>query len=329
MTDRPQTMKAVVRRRYGYPDVLETVDLDRPTPDDDQVLIRVHAASLNRADWYQLTGRPPFTRPMTGWPRPKNIRIGTDYSGTVEAVGRNVTGFAPGDEVFGGRDGALAEYLVARYDRAIVAKPAGVTHDAAASMAVAATTALQALRDHGGVQPGQRVLINGASGGVGTFATQIAKALGADVTAVCGPRGVDAARAGGADRVVDYTKEDFTRLGDTFDLVVDVSGTRPWRHLRRVLEPRGTVVIVGGPKGGLLGPLGHVFGTVFATRFSRRRGTFFIAKLNKADMETLREMLDDGRIRPVVDRTFALGEVADAFEHLGDGHPQGKVIVRM
>jgi NADPH:quinone reductase-like Zn-dependent oxidoreductase len=326
MPDQP-TMKAAVHKRFGGPEVIATVELPRPLPDDEQLLVRVEAASLNRADWYAMAGEPRIARPAMGWRKPKSDRLGTDYSGVVEAVGKNVTGFRPGDAVFGGRDGALAEFVAARYDRAVVLKPSGVTHEQAAAVPVAALTALQALRDHGRVQPGQKVLINGASGGVGTFAVQIAKALGAEVVAVCGQRGVDIARACGADRVVDHGREDFTRLGSRFDLLIDIAGNRPWRHLRRVLTPRATIVLVGGKKGGTLGPIGHVFGTRLVGMFSRRRTAFFIAKFNKADMETLRDMLADGRIRPVIDRVFSFDQVVAAFAYLGDGHPQGKVVV--
>lgn len=331
MTSEPgvNKMKAVLRNRYGPPEVLEVAAIDRPVPDDDQVLVRIQAASLNRADWYAIAGRPVLGRPMMGMRKPRSNRIGTDYAGVVEAVGNGVTGFAPGDAVFGGRDGALAGYVCARFDRAIVLKPSNASFEQAAAVPVAALTALQAVRDRGGLRPGQRVLINGASGGVGIFAVQIAKALGGVVTAVCGPRGVEAAGASGADTVVDYTREDFTRLGTRFDLVIDVAGTRPWRHLRRVLAPRAMVVIVGGPKNGFLGPIGHIFGTRISAAFSRRRSAFFIAKFNKADMETLGEMLADGRIRPVIDRTFRIDEIVAAVRYLGEGHPQGKVIVTM
>lgn len=326
MTEQP-TMKAIVRKRFGPPEVLEIATVPRPVPDDDQVLVRIHAIGLNRADWYGMVGRPLLGRPMMGFVRPRTERLGTDYSGVVEAVGKNVTGFHPGEAVFGGRDGALAEYVAARYDRSIVLKPSGIGHDQAAAVPVAGLTALQALRDHGKVQAGQRILINGASGGVGTFAVQIAKAFGAEVTAVCGPRGIEAARASGADAVVDYTRDDFTRIGTRFDLVIDIAGNRPWRQLSRVLTPRATVVLVGGPMGGVLGPMGHVFGTKLRAAVSKRRSAFFIAKFNKPDMETLRDMLADRRIRPVIDRRFRFDEYADAFRHLGEGHPQGKVVL--
>ena len=326
MTDQPD-MKAVVRKRFGGPEVLETVTLPRPVPDDDQVLVRVHAASLNRSDWYGMVGRPLIGRPAMGWFRPKGERVGTDYSGVVDSVGKNVTGFRPGDAVFGGRDGALADYVAARHDRSVVLKPSGISHEQAAAVPVAALTALQALTTHGKVQAGQRVLVNGASGGVGTYAVQIAKALGAEVTAVCGPRGLKAAKESGADRVVDYSQEDFTRLDTEFDLVIDVAGNRSWRKLSRVLAPRATVVLVGGPMSGGLGPLGHIIGLKLRSAFSKRRSAFFIAKFNKPDMETLRDMLADGRIRPVIDKVFPMSQIVEAFRYLGNDHPQGKVVV--
>ena len=324
----PEKMKAMIHHRFGPPEVVELVELERPDPDDDQVLVRVRAASLNRADWYGMAGRPLVGRPSMGLRRPKSPRLGTDYAGEVVAVGKNVTGFRPGDLVFGGRDGSLAEYVAARHDRGIAHKPAIATFEQAAAVPVAALTALQGLRDKGRVQAGQQVLVQGASGGVGTFAVQIAKALGAEVTAVCGPRGVDAARASGADHVVDYTREDFTELDRRFDLMLDIAGTRSFRHCKRVLAPDATVVIVGGSKDSrLLGPIGHLIGMRLGGLFGRRKTTFFVAKFNKADMETLGDLLAAGQLRPVIDRTFALEDTAEAFRYLGDGHPQGKVVI--
>ena len=252
-------MRAVVRERYGSPDVIELRDVERPVPGDDEVLVRVRAASLNRADWYSLNGRPYVARPTEGLRSPKSERLGVDYAGTVETVGKDVTSFRPGDEVFGGRDGALADYVCVREERAIVPKPPNVSFEQAAAVGVAGLTALQGLRDKGGLQPGQNVLVNGASGGVGTFAVQVAKALGAEVTAVCSSGNVEQARSLGADDVVDYTAEDFTRSGRRYDLVFDVAGSRSWSQLKRVLEPEATVVLVGGSMSNRwLGPLGHV-----------------------------------------------------------------------
>jgi NADPH:quinone reductase-like Zn-dependent oxidoreductase len=263
-----------------------------------------------------------------GLVKPKEARVGVDFAGTVEAVGRDVTQFRPGDEVFGGRTGAFAEYVVVREERAVVLKPAGVTFEEAAAMPVAAITALQGLRDKGGLQPGQRVLVNGASGGVGTFAVQIAKALGAEVTGVCSTRNVDLVRSLGADHVVDYTRDDFTRSDRRYDLLLDVAGGRSWSECRRVLEPKATLVIVGAPKGNrLLGPLSHVVRLRLAAVRSSRKVVFFIAQFNKADMETLRELLETGQVKPVVDRRYELSEIADALRYLGEGHARGKVVV--
>jgi NADPH:quinone reductase-like Zn-dependent oxidoreductase len=322
-------MRAVVRDTYGSPDVLEIADVDKPEPGADEVLVRVRAASVNPADWYTLTG-PYVARIPNGLRRPKSNRLGVDYAGEVEAVGANVTEFRPGDEVFGGRTGALAEYVAARADRGIVPKPPNVTFEEAASVPVAGLTALQGLRDKGGIQPGQRVLVNGASGGVGTFAVQIAKALGAEVTGVCSTRNVETAQSLGADHVVDYTLEDFTRSGERYDLILDIAGSKSWSELKRVLEPQGTLSIVGAKSTNrLLGPLPHILGLRVASIPGSRKAIFFIAKFNKADMETLRELLESGRLKPVVERRYELEQVADAFRYLGEGHAQGKLVVAL
>ena len=318
-----------MHERYGPPlRAVEIRELPQPEPGADEVLVRVRAASVNIADWYSVTGRPWIARPSTGLRGPKETRIGVDYAGVVEAVGSDVDRFRPGDEVFGGRTGACAEYVAAKVDRAIVPKPANVSFEEAAAVGIAATTALQAIRDHGQLEAGQSVLVQGASGGVGTYAVQIAKALGGDVTAVCGPRGVEIARSLGADVVVDYTQEDVTRSDRRFDLAIDIAGTRSFRQLQRVLAPRATVVVVGGKRANrLLGPLAHVAGSKVSAGFSGRNAVFFLAKLGKDDMETLRDLLDAGKLRSVVDSTYSLDRVADALEHMGNGHPQGKIVV--
>ena len=321
-------MRAVVRSRYGSADVLEVRELDKPEPADDEVLIRVRAASVNRADWYRLTGRPWIARPTSGVRHPKSDRLGTDFAGTVEAVGQDVTTFRPGDDVFGGRDGAFAEYLCVREERAITRKPGNVTFEQAAAVGVAGLTALQGLRDKGFVEPGHRVLVNGASGGVGTLAVQVAKALGAEVTGVCSPGNVELVRSLGADHVVDYTREDFTRSDRRHHLVFDVAGSRPWSQLKRILEPDGRIVLVGGPMSNrLLGPLGHVVKVRLATMRGSRSSVFFIATFDKADLEDLRELLAEGKLTPVVDRRYALGEIADAFRYMGQGRARAKVVV--
>ena len=273
-------MRAVIHDSFGSPDVLEIRDVEKPTPAADELLVRVRAASVNPAEWYGITGRPWIARTTMGLRRPRSTRLGVDFAGTVEAVGKDVALFRPGEDVFGGRDGAFAEYVCVREERAVVPKPDNVTFEQAAGVAIAGITALQGLRDQGKLQPGHKVLINGASGGVGTFAVQIAKALGADVTGVCSPGNVETARSLGADSVVDYTRDDFTRGAERYDLVLDIAGSRSWSELERVLAPDANVV-VGGPKGtGILGPLSHVIrlrlaslGHVIRSPSSSRRST--------------------------------------------------------
>ncbi len=321
-------MKAAVRDRYGSPDVVELREIDRPVADDDDVLVRVRAASVNPADWYGVTGTPYVGRAQMGLRRPKEQRLGVDFAGTVEAVGKDVTQFRPGDEVFGGKTGAFAEYVCVREERAVVPKPADVTFEQAAAVGVAGLTALQGLRDKGQIQPGQQVLINGASGGVGTFAVQIAKALGAEVTGVCSTRNVELVRSIGADHVVDYTREDFTRSDRRYDLLLDVAGSRSWSECRRVLNPQATLVMVGAPKGTrLLGPLSHIAALKLAAVRGDQKAVFFVAQFNKPDLEVLRDLLETGAVTPVIDRRYALSEIADAFRYLGEGHAQGKIVV--
>lgn len=319
-------MRAAVRNTYGPPEVLKFEEVEKPDLTDDGVLVRVRAASINPADWYTLTGRPYIARTQAGLRKPKSNRLGTDFAGTVEAVGKDVDDFRPGDEVFGARSGALADYVCVR--DAVVLKPANLTFEQAAAVPVAALTALQGLRDKGNLQPGQKVLINGASGGVGTFAVQIAKALGAEVTGVCSTRNVELVRSLGADYVIDYTKEDFTRGDRRYDLILDNAGSRSWSETRRVLNPQSTLVIVGAPKGGgFLGPLTHIVKVRLAALGSKRKVMFFIAKLNRADLNVMREFFESGKVTPIVDRCFETGKTADAFRYLGEGHAQGKVIV--
>jgi NADPH:quinone reductase-like Zn-dependent oxidoreductase len=317
-------MHAVVRDTYGPPEVLRLEQVEKPDLTDDGVLVRVHAASLARGDWYSLKGLY-VGRAELGLRRPKTRFVGADFAGTVEAVGPDVTGFEPGDEVFGGRSGACAEYVCAR---SIALKPAHVTFEEASAVPTSALTALQGLRDRGQLEPGQKVLINGASGGVGLFAVQIAKALGADVTAVCSTRNVELVRSLGADRVVDYTREDFTRGDERYDVLFDNAGSRSWRECKRVLKPNARVVLVGGQMGGpVLGPLGHVIRMKLAALLGSRKAVFFVAKFNQPDMEVLRELLEAGKVKPVVDRRYPLSEIADAFRYLGEGHAQGKVVI--
>jgi NADPH:quinone reductase-like Zn-dependent oxidoreductase len=316
-------MRAIVRTAYGTPELRE---IDKPVPEDHEVLVRVRAASVNPVDWYGLTGRPYVARVQTGIRAPKEEQIGVDFAGTVGAVGGNVTRLQPGDEVFGGRTGALAEYVRAR--DAVAPKPANLTFEQAAAVPVAGLTALQGLRDKGQLRPGKKVLINGASGGVGTFAVQIAKWLGAEVTGVCSTRNVDTARALGADHVVDYTQEDFTRSGQRYDLMLDIAGSRSWGECIRVLDREATIVVVGGPKTNRwIGPLGHMLGMKLASLGRSRRVVFFIAKLNNEDLGVLGKLLEDGTMTPIIDRRYELSEVAEAFRYLGEGHAQGKIVI--
>jgi NADPH:quinone reductase-like Zn-dependent oxidoreductase len=324
----PARMTAIVHERYGRPGpgVLELSEVAVPAPEDDQVLVRVHASSVNPVEWYGVTG-PYFARVGAGFRRPKDPRVGVDLAGVVEAVGREVRDFAPGDEVFGSGAGAWAEYAVSGAGR-IARKPANLSFEEAATVPIAGLTALQALRDHGHVEPGQKVLINGASGGVGTFAVQLAKAFGADVTAVCSTRNVEQARALGADRVVDYTREDFTRLGIRHDLMVDVVGSRSFLACRRALEPRATFVLVGGKmtyRG--LGPLPHIAGTILKSRFRSQTTKFFVAKITTEHLSLVRDLIEAGKVRPVVERAYPLREAREALASFGEGHARGKVVI--
>lgn len=319
-------MKAMVCERYG-PDAVELRDVPQPEVGDDQVLVRVRASSVNPAEWYGVYA-PPFVRVFSRQlRRPKDPSVGFDVSGTIEAVGKDVTTLAPGDDVFGSATGAWAEQAVASATR-LAPKPASVSFEEAAGVPIAGLTALQALRDKGGVQPGQRVLINGASGGVGTFAVQIAKALGADVTAVCSTRNVELVRSLGADRVVDYTREDFTRLGERYDVMIDVAGSRSFRRFRRVLTPEATVVIVGAKMSySLLGPLKHIAGTMLQSIGRSQKVTFFVAEVNTDDLKFVAGLMESGAVRTVIDRRYELRDAVDALRYLGEGHAQGKVIV--
>ena len=329
MDDDPKSMRAMTHKAYGRPEerrVLDLSDVDVPVPEDDQVLVRVHASSVNPVEWYGVTG-PYFARVGAGFRKPSYPGVGADLAGVVEAVGGEVEGFRPGDEIYGSGNGAWAEYAVARASR-IARKPANVSFEEAATVPIAGLTALQALRDHGHVEPGQRVLINGASGGVGTFAIQLAKAFGAEVTAVCSTSNVEQARALGADRVVDYTTEDFTTLGIRHHVFLDIAGRRSFLDCRRALEPDATFVLVGGKmtyRG--LGPLPHLAGTMMKSRFRSQTTTFFVAKVNTEDLDLMRDLIEAGKVSPVVERTYPLDEAFDALSYLGEGHAHGKVVI--
>jgi NADPH:quinone reductase-like Zn-dependent oxidoreductase len=322
------TMKAIIRDTYGPPDELAVRQVTRPDVADDEVLVRVRGCSVNQVDWYEVTGTPWIARPMTGLRRPKSQRAGHDFAGTVEAVGNRVGDLRPGDDAFGMGLGAFAEYVSVRRE-AVGRKPGNLTFPDAAAVPLAGLTALQGLRDHGKVRPGQQVLVNGASGGVGTFALQIARALGAEVTAVCSTRNVEQARSLGAHRVIDYTNEDFTRGQKRYDVILDVSGSRAWSHYRRVMSPTARLVMVGSAKSNrLLGPLGHIARLQLATRVrGDKRAVFFVAKPAQADLETLRELVESAKVEPVVERRYELSEIGAALRHLGEGHARGKTVV--
>jgi NADPH:quinone reductase-like Zn-dependent oxidoreductase len=320
-------MKAIIHERYGRPSVLKVRDVEKPVPEDDQVLVRVHASSVNPLEWYGVTG-PYFTRLENGVRRPKQAGVGSDVAGRVEAVGRDVEDLRPGDEVFGTAvGGSWAEYAAARADR-LAPKPVNLSFGEAAAVPVAAVTALQALRDKGQVQPGQRVLINGASGGVGTFAVQLAKSFGARVTGVCSTGNVDLVGSLGADRVVDYTQEDFTKLGERHELMLDIAGSRSFLDFRRVLTPEATVVMVGGDmtyRGH--GPLPHFIGTFLKSRGRSQKVTLFVAKINEDDLGVLRELLEAGTVKSVIDRKYELSQASEALAYLGEGHARAKVVI--
>jgi NADPH:quinone reductase-like Zn-dependent oxidoreductase len=321
------TMQAIVRHAYGSPDVLELEDIEKPAVENDSVLIRVRAASLNALDWHIMRGAPLIARIGEGFRTPKTTVLGVDVAGEVEAVGRDVTEFKPGDAVFGTR-GAFAEY-VRGVARSFVPKPADISYEQAAAIGVAGCTALQGLRDKGQVQPGQRVLINGAGGGVGTFAVQIAKAFGAHVTAVCGTHNVELIRSLGADRVIDYTREDFTRSGERFDLIIDVAASRSLTACRRVLRFDGKLVTIGAAGNGRHSApiVFRMLGGTLWSRVGRQRMLFFVAKVTRKDLVVLAELIESGELTPAIDRTYPLSETAAAMRYLEQGHSRGKVVI--
>ena len=319
-------MKAVVYHNYGSPDVLQCEEIERPTAGDNEVLIKIRAASVNPLDWHFMRGTPYVVRIMTGLLKPKVTRLGVDVAGQVEAVGRNVTQFKPGDEVFGACRGAFAEYACTA-ESAVVMKPDNVTFEQAGSVHVAALTALQGLRDKGRIQPGQKVLINGAAGGVGTFAVQIAKSFGAEVTGVCSTRNVDMVRSIGADRVIDYTQEDFTKTGQHYDILFDCFANHSLSACRRVLNPKGIYIAIGGPSGSTIGILvGWITALVWSWFVSQKFLTF-IARSNKEDLTINRELMATGKVTPVIDRHYKLSEVPEAIRYLEEGHARGKVVI--
>lgn len=326
-------MKAIVYCEFGSPDVLQLKEIEKPTPEDNQILIKVRAASINPLDWHFMEGTPKIARALgMGLRKPKSSRLGVDCAGTVEAVGKNVTQFKPGDEVFGGRNGSLAEYVCAREEGAVVLKPASVTFEQAASLGIAGLTALQGLRDKGKLQPGQKVLINGASGGVGTFAVQIAKSMGAEVTGVCSTRNIELVRSLGASQVIDYTKEDFTKGEQSYDLILDNVGTQPLSGFRHVLKPKGIYVAIGGggaSEAGWVGPFGRVIAMLVSSPFVQQRMGMMMAEFEKKDLTTLGDLIVSGKVTPVIDRLYKLSEVPEAMRYLEEGHARGKVVINM
>jgi NADPH:quinone reductase-like Zn-dependent oxidoreductase len=319
-------MKAILFTQYGSPDVLQLTEVEKPTPNENQVLVKVHTAAANPLDWHRMRAKPFLVRMGDGLRKPKNPKLGADIAGRVEAVGKNVTEFKPGDEVFGAIGaGGFAEYVCGREDR-LELKPANCSFEQAAAAPVAAYTALQGLRDHGQIQPGQKVLVNGASGGVGHFAVQIAKSYGAEVTGVCSTRNLDMVRSIGADHVVDYTREDFTRTGQCYDLIYDATGNRSVFAYRRALKPQGRCVIAGFTS--LPRWFEHmVLGPFVSKRGDKKIGMMGVSNANKEDLVFIKELLESGKVVPVIDRRYPLSETAEAIRYLEKGHARGKVII--
>lgn len=323
-------MKAIVQEKFGNPEVLDLREVDRPVLDDEErVLVRVRAASLNMYDWHMTTGTPYLARAVVGWRSPKHPIPGADLAGVVEVVGSKVTRFEPGDEVFGDAGfGAFAEYARPRAGN-LVGKPAGVTFEQAAATPMAGLTALQGLRDHGRLEAGQRVLVNGASGGVGTFAVQIAKVLGAEVTAVCSTSKVEMARSIGADHVIDYTVDDFVETERGYHLLFDNVGFRPWSETRRVLTPDGINVTITGPKHAVMGPYRRMVFRKVISMLGDQHMTWFTAETKQKDLELLAGLLASGEVAPVIENTYPLEKMPDALRHLGEGHAMGKLVITM
>ena len=320
-------MKAVVYCDYGPASVLQLENVEKPVPGDSQVLVRVHAASVNALDWHVMRGVPYLARMVMGLRKPKDVRMGVDFAGTVESVGRAVTRFKPGDEVFGGSTGAFGQYVTVSEAGGIAPKPANLTFEQAAAVPVAAMTALQALRDQAKVRPGQKVLINGASGGVGTFTVQIARSLGAEVTGVCSTRNVDMVRSIGADRVIDYTKEDFTKRPERYDVIIDNVGNRSLSAFKKLLKPEGKYVLVGGGFGKWADPFPRIIGMKLMSPLAQQDMRFFIANLNQKDLTLLAELIQAGKVTPVIDRTYPLSEIRAAVGYVDEGHARAKVVL--
>ena len=327
-TARKNPMKAITYCEYGGPDVLQLEEVEKPVPNDDQVLVRVRAAALNPYDMHFLHGTPYLMRLSAGLRKPKFTGIGVDFSGVVERVGKNATGFKPGDAVFGGRQGALAEYIVIS-GKGPVKKPDNISFEQAGAVSIAAQTALQALRDAGKLQPGQKVLINGASGGVGTFAVQIAKHLGGEVTGVSSGRNTGLVRSLGADHTIDYTQQDYTQGGTLYDLIIDMVGNHSLAANRRVLKPKGRFVMVGGQKGNWIKPMDRVAAAMIYSMFIDQEMGMMLARYSKDDLALLAELMQQGKVTPVIDKTYKLREAAEAMRHLETGRARGKIVIQV
>jgi NADPH:quinone reductase-like Zn-dependent oxidoreductase len=319
-------MKAIVYHDYGSPEVLQLEEIEDPIAGDNEVLIKVRAASVNPLDWHFMRGTPYIVRTVAGVRKPKLNRLGVDVAGLVEAVGKNATQLKPGDEVFGTCRGAFAEYVCASESKLAI-KPNNVTFEEAAAVPIAAFTALQGLRDKGRIQRGQKVLINGAAGGVGTFAVQIAKSFGAEVTGVCSTRNVDLVRSIGADQVIDYTQEDFTKSEQRYDLILDAVGNHSISARRRVLNPNGICVMAGGPSGRWKMGLAQSIKALVTSWFLSRKQVGFIAKSSKADLTTMHNLIETGKVNPVIDRRYTLSQLPEAIRYLEEGHARGKVVI--
>jgi len=321
-------MKAIVYTEYGSPDMLQLKDVEKPVPADDEVLVKVHAVSVNAADLHLLRADPFLIRLSSGFLKPKHTILGSDIAGRVEAVGSNVTQFKPGDEVFGDISacgwGGFAEYVCVR-ENALVLKPTNLSFEQAAAVPMAAVTALQGIRHAGQIRPGQKALINGASGGVGTFAVQLAKSFGAEVTAVCSTRNLETARSIGADHVIDYTKEDFATNGQQYDLILAANGDRSISDYRRALSPKGVYVQTGGSMGQMTQAM--IQGPWISMTGSKKMGNMGVAKPNQNDLVLIKELLESGKVKPVIDRCYPLSEVPEALRYLEEGHARGKVVI--
>jgi NADPH:quinone reductase-like Zn-dependent oxidoreductase len=329
VSSQAELMKAIIYRCYGSPEVLELADVEKPIPADDELLVKIHAASVNPLDWHFMRGSPYLMRLSSGLGAPNGSSMGVDFSGTVEAVGSKVSRFKPGDEVFGGRDGAFADYVTIRESRAVTLKPENISFVQAAAVPIAAISALQALRDKGRLKPGQQVLINGASGGVGTFAVQIAKSMGAEVTGVCSTRNVEMVRSIGADHVFDYTREDYTKSGKQYDLIIDNVANHSLLANRRALKPEGILILVGGASGNWLGPFMGPLQAMLLTPLVGQEFSMMLGRLVQEDLTRLAELMRTGEVTPVIDRQYVLSEVPAAVAYSEEGHARGKIVITM